>query len=191
MKKLTPAQQLVAAKKELAKLTKANEVLTNKFKEVYTSSHKISKEALEEAYDPANPDATTKAINEFNKKVTDELQNTLSSINTEVEAYMKDQYKPESVDLETRLVQWAEQSKVPITYEQLMDEVPNKILKKLKEEGIEPESVFKEASDYLKTANATGTYNPVPPHDHTTGNENTGSTSASTEEETENADEIY
>jgi len=181
--KLTPAQQVVALKQQVAKLTKQQELTTNKLKQVYTSSNKISKEELDEVYDPNNPAATTDAINAFNSKTSKQFDDMLTSIDSDTEAYMKESFKPEAVDMETHLAQWAEQNNVDLSYEQLLDEVPNKILKKLKEEGSNPEEVFKEASTYIKQEQQLQPYNPTPTHNHSTGNQAPATTPRQEEQE--------
>jgi len=165
-KKLTPAQQVVQLSKQLAHYKKSNEALAEQFKKHYIATNGITKEQLDEAYDPANPTATTDALNAHNKNITDAFNKIIEGVNTTTEDFIKSEYSPEKIDTQSHLALWADANKSELTYEQLMDEVPNRILKKMKVEGANLDEVFKEASEYLSGKQAGGVYTPQPPHSH-------------------------
>jgi len=156
--------QLTKERLESAKASKKLQLLQAKFSEVYTKSKVLTKEQLDELYDPADPQSVQKAIDEHTKKLNDEIASTLSTIDEATEQYIKNEFSQKELTLADKLAVYNQQHNTNLTADQLENDIPPRILKQYKDND---EKLFEEAAKYLQAHNSTQSsdpYSPEPPY---------------------------
>ena len=156
--------ELAKAKAELAKEAHSSKLLKATLKEYTTKANALTKDKLDEVYDPADPASVQKAIDAHNQQLQESLDNIFSDIENKANDYVEKNFKKENLELEDRLAVFNEANKTNLTAEQLEDELPPKITKQYKDNE---EGLFKAATDYLKQVQTPQTpqiHNATPPH---------------------------
>jgi len=156
--------QLTKERLNSAKADKRAKLLEAKFSEVYTKTKGLTKEQLDEMYDPADPTSVQKAIDEHTKKLNEELASTLKSIDDLTETYIKNEFSQKELTLADKLAVFNQQNNTNLTADQLENDIPPRILKQYKDDEAK---LFEEASKYLSASNTNKSddpYNPTPPY---------------------------
>ena len=166
--KPTPATNSLLLKKEKALATKQADLLKARLTETIRASNVLSKEDLDSAYDPADPASTQKAIDAHNAKVDALVDEALTSIETEATTYIGEEYSDDKIELQSSLAVFNTANKQELTYEQLTNDIPPRIMKEYTEGKLTHDQLFEASTQYLQTQG--GVYNPTTPHDHTDGN---------------------
>jgi len=142
--------ELAKLKLQLAKQTKANELYKNTLKDFTKKANALSKEKLDEVYDPADPSSVQKAIDEHNTKLQEQLDNLFTQIDKQAEDYTNKTFKSTNLELADKLAIFNEANNTNLTPEQLEDEIPPKLHKQFKDDE---EGLYKAAAEYLAKVN--------------------------------------
>jgi len=167
-KSKTPTDNVLQLKKDRAQATKKAELYKAQLTEAIKSSNVLSKQALDDAYDPADPTSTQKAIDAHNLKVQTKIDEAIASIDAQTAEYVSKEYSDDKINLQSSLAVYNATNNTDLTYEQLTNDIPPRIMKQFEEGKLKEEELFKASNDYLQTDPTP--YTPETPIVHDSGN---------------------
>ena len=172
-------EDIIKLQKENAKLTAQLQLANKSISTMYSAQNALSKDKIDEAYDPADPTSAQKYIDAHNAKVKADFDAMVAEMDTKANEAVASKFDDKTMTLTAKIDEWNKANDTELTVDTFRDELPNKLLKQFDGGEItEIDKLMDLAKPYLPAKQQQGgtggqqggVYTPTTPHDHTTAN---------------------